>query len=129
METAELCFQTRAITFPFVEGDIPLLMDDLIYIETYRHKNMFYTKNGTFSIYRKMDEIEEELKDMGFIRIHQSFLVNMQYIGKISSYVMTLTTGKELSVPKARYPEVKKRYQQFRDGSLSNSLHLAAKVM
>lgn len=32
----------------------------------------------------------------------------MRYIEKISSYVMVLTTGKEISVPKARYPEVKR---------------------
>lgn len=114
-DTAEGRLQKRVVLFPFVEGDIPLALDDLIYIETYRHKNLFYTKNGVFSIYRKLNEIETELNGMGFLRIHQSFLVNMQYIGKISSYLMTLTTGKELSVPKARYPNVKKQYQQFQD--------------
>ncbi len=115
-DTAEgLRLPKRAVLFPFVEGDIPLAMDDLIYIETYRHKNVFYTKNGVYSIYRKMDEIERELKGMGFVRIHQSFLVNMRYISKISSYILTLTTGKELSVPKARYPGVKRQYQQFLD--------------
>ena len=104
-DTAEGRLQKRVVLFPFVEGDIPLALDDLIYIETCRHKNLFYTKNGVFSIYRKL----------GFLRIHQSFLVNMQYIRKISSYLMTLTTGKELSVPKTRYPNVKKQYQQFQD--------------
>ena len=114
-DTAEGRLHKRVVLFPFVEGDIPLALDDLIYIETCRHKNLFYTKNGVFSIYRKLNEIEMELNGMGFLRIHQSFLVNMQYIRKISSYLMTLTTGKELSVPKTRYPNVKKQYQQFQD--------------
>ncbi len=35
------------------------------------------------------------MKDMGFVRAHLSFLVNMRYIVKISSYIMTLTTGKK----------------------------------
>ncbi|MEY8326845.1 LytTR family transcriptional regulator DNA-binding domain-containing protein [Lachnospiraceae bacterium 54-11] len=48
------------------------------------------------------------------MRIHQSFLINMRYIGKLSSYVMVLTTGKEISVPKSRYPEVKRQYTLFK---------------
>ncbi len=51
---------------------------------------------------------------MGFVRIHLSFLVNMRYIAKISSYVLTLTTGKEISVPKSRYAQVKRQYMLFK---------------
>ena len=58
---------------------------------------MFYTAGEVYSIYKKMDE----LAGMGFVRIHQSFLINMRYIGKLSSYVMVLITGKEISVPKS----------------------------
>lgn len=102
------------ISFSFVEGNVSLRMDEIIYIETNRHKNLFYTKKQTYSIYKKLDDIEMELKGQGFVRIHQSFLVNMRYIQKISSYVMKLTTGKEISVPKSRYPEVKRQYTLFK---------------
>ena len=105
---------TQVMDFSFVEGNIRLKISDILYIETARHKNIFYTKNGNFQIYRKLDEIEEELRGYGFVRIHISFLVNMRYIRKISSYVMTLTTGKEISVPKTRYAEVKRQYTLFK---------------
>lgn len=52
---------------------------------------------------------------MGFVRTHRSFLVNMRYINRISSYIVTLTGGKELSVPKARYPDVKRQYALFQE--------------
>lgn len=110
----EIQQEERVVEFNFVEGNVPIRIDDIIYIETSRHKNIFYTKNQTFSIYRKMDELERDLKGMGFVRIHQSFLINMKYIGKISSYVMTLTTGKQISVPKSRYPDVKRQYTLFK---------------
>ena len=106
--------ESRIIEFPFVEGKIRLKVNDIIYIETDRHKNVFYTKEGRYNIYKKLDVIEEELRDFGFVRIHLSFLVNMRYIRKISSYVLTLTTGKEISVPKTRYAEVKKQYILFK---------------
>ena len=106
--------ETQIMEFTFVEGNIRLKAGDIIYIETDKHKNVFYTQENSYSIYKKMDELEDELRGFGFVRIHQSFLINMHYIKKISSYVMTLTTGKEISVPKARYAEVKKQYTLFK---------------
>lgn len=104
----------KILEFHFVEGTIKLHIDDIIYIETERHKNVFYTEKGIFQIYKKLDELENELKDMGFVRAHLSFLVNMKYITKISSYIMTLTTGKNISVPKARYAQVKREYMLYK---------------
>lgn len=105
---------SRVLEFPFVEGRIKICADDIIYIETSRHKNVFYTEKGTYSIYKKLDELEAELTDMGFVRIHLSFLVNMRYIAKISNYVLTLSGGKEISVPKSRYQEVKRKYALYK---------------
>lgn len=106
-------------TFPFVEGKKTLNMKEVLYIETNRHKNIFHTMNESYSIYRKIGELQEELAGLGFMRTHQSFLVNMQYVQKISSYVLTLTTGEELSVPKARYQQVKREYAAFVEQGLS----------
>lgn len=107
--------ESPMLEFSFVEGKINLKSEDIIYIETSRHKNFFYTKTQVYSIYKKLSELEEELKDYGFVRIHLSFIVNMQYIDKISSYVLRLTNGKEISVPKSRYAEVKRRYATFKE--------------
>jgi|MGYP000141715377 two-component system, LytTR family, response regulator LytT len=38
----------------------------------------------------------------------------MRYITKISGYVMTLTTGKKIPVPKARYAQVKREYMLYK---------------
>ena len=103
------------LEFSFVEGKTTLRTGDIIYIETSKHKNFFYTKTHVYSIYRKLSELEEELNEYGFVRIHLSFIVNMQYIDKISSYVLRLTNGKEISVPKSRYAEVKRKYAAFKE--------------
>ena len=110
----EIKRKEQHIEFSFVEGQIKLNVDDIIYIETNRHRNVFYTKKQIYTIYKKMDEIEEELAEFGFVRVHQSFLVNMRYIEKISSYILRLITGKEISVPKSRYQEVKRRYALYK---------------
>ena len=102
------------VEFSFVEGQIRLQTDDIIYIETAKHKNVFYAKKQVYTIYKRMDEIEEELAGFGFVRVHQSFLVNMRYIEKISSYILRLITGKEISVPKSRYQEVKRAFALYK---------------
>lgn len=54
-----------------------------------------------------------QLEPYGFVRIHQSFLVNMKYIQKISSYRVYLTTHKDLPATKARYQEVKDQFFEY----------------
>ena len=110
----ELHRKNRYVEFSFVEGERRLPVDDILYIETAKHKNIFYTKKQTYTIYKKLDELERELEGAGFVRAHQSFLVNMRYIDKISSYVLRLITGKEISVPKARYQEVKRSFALYK---------------
>lgn len=107
----------NSITYPFVEGEHRILVKDLIYVENDKHKQIFYTDNDCYTIYRKLDDIEADLKSYGFLRIHQSFLVNMKYIHKISSYVLTLKDGLTFSVPKARYGTVKREYANYLNGS------------
>ena len=60
---AEINKNRRILEFRFVEGTIKLYADDIIYIETELHKNVFYTEKGTFQIYKKLDELENELKN------------------------------------------------------------------
>lgn len=111
----EIRLKEWQVQYSFVEGNVTLKVEDIIYVETSRHKNYFYTKDEVFSIYKKLDEIENELQGYGFVRTHQSYLVNMRYVEKISSYVMKLNTGEELSVPKSRYQEVKRQFTLFKD--------------
>ena len=103
--------QTRK--FPFVEGSAVVTAQSLIYVETDRHRNLFHMTDRIYSIYRKLDEIEGQLEGLDFVRVHRSFLVNMRYIRRISSYVCYLKTGEQISVPKPRYPQVKQQYEQF----------------
>jgi len=119
VEYEDISYETKQeiqmLEFAFVEGQVSLKPEDIIYIETSRHKNFFYTKTQVYSIYKKLSDLEQELEDYGFVRIHLSFLVNMRYIEKISSYILRLANGKEISVPKSRYAYVKEKYAAYKD--------------
>ena len=90
-----------------------LKASDIILIETSGHKNLIKLKNVTYQIYKKLDDLEEMLKGYGFLRAHNSFLVNMAHIRGINSYVLTLDDGRQLPVPKARYKQVRQEYTLF----------------
>lgn len=53
---------------------------EIIYIESINSKCILHTKNKEYVLYKQLDKIEQELKDCRFLRCHQSFLVNMDYI-------------------------------------------------
>lgn len=63
-----------------------------------------------YTTYGKLDTLEEELAENGFIRIHQSYLVNKKYIENVKRYKVVLTNGVELSIPKVRYTYVKEQF-------------------
>ena len=49
-----------------------------------------------------------------FIRIHQSYLVNMKHIEKVSRYEALLNNGIKLEIPKARYKFVEETFVSYR---------------
>lgn len=109
----ELLRKSKDIMLSCVEGEIRLKASDIILIETSGHKSIIRLSDQTYQIYEKLETLEEKLKGFGFLRAHKSFIVNMEHIRSISSYVLTLDDGRQISVPKARYKQVRQEYALF----------------
>lgn len=109
--------QLRQINFAFLEGEKRLYTDNLLYVESKKHKSIFFYQEErlkTYQLYEKLDNIEKLLKDFGFLRIHKSYLVNVRHIRKINNYIATLSTGEELPVPRIRYQTVKREFVEYK---------------
>ncbi len=103
--------------FKFIEAKKHVLLDKIIYIESQKHKLIFHILEAglkEYSVYNKLDNIELQLKEYRFFRIHKSYLVNMKYIEKVGSYKVTLTYGQELSIPRLRYQAVKEAFVLYK---------------
>lgn len=95
--------------YHFNEGHKKVSLDHLLYIESELHKLKFYIQEEElteYTLYQTLDAIEEDLAGNGFVRIHQSFLVNMKCIRNVKRYIATLNNGIQLNIPKARYKYV-----------------------
>lgn len=109
--------QLRQISFSFIEGEKKLYTDNLLYVESKKHKSVFYYQEEQltkYQIYEKLDDIEKVLNGAGFLRIHKSYLVNMRHIRKISNYIAELSTGEELPIPRIRYQAVKQKFVEYK---------------
>lgn len=109
--------QLRQISFCFIEGEKKLYTDNLLYVESKKHKSVFCYQEEQltkYQIYEKLDDIEKILDGVGFLRIHKSYLVNMRHIRKISNYIAELSTGEELPIPRIRYQAVKQKFVEYK---------------
>ncbi|WP_153722782.1 LytTR family DNA-binding domain-containing protein [Sporosarcina cascadiensis] len=68
----------------------PLVSDQLLYMESVNDTVFLYTDDDVFESGKKLYELEEQLKEMRFMRISKNFIVN---IAKIES-VKALLNGR-----------------------------------
>lgn len=102
--------------FQFNEGVKEISLEKILYIESRLHKLEFHIMESglkTYTIYGTLNQIQKELEGNGFVRIHQSYLVNLKYIRKIIRYKAILNNGVSLVIPKARYKDVKDTFIMY----------------
>ena len=107
----------KRITFDFNEGTRKISPDRLIYIESRLHRLEFHIvgdEPAGYTMYGTLDGMENELEGNDFVRIHQSFLVNLRHIVRVSRYETVLDDGTVLVIPKARYRHVEEAFVAFK---------------
>lgn len=121
MDTILQKMKITRMNFSFMEGEKALYADNLLYVESQRHKLIFYYMEEQthkdvirYHMYEKLDMIEQKLSGYGFLRIHKSYLVNMKHIRRISNYTAALDTGEELPVPRLRFQAVKEEFVAYK---------------
>lgn len=117
MDTVLKRLNMRSIIFTFIEGRRKLYTDNILYVESSRHKSIFtYLAEETvqYQMYEKLDVIERRLEGYGFLRIHKSYLMNMKHIRKISNYAVVLDSGEEFPVPRLKFRAVKEAFTAYK---------------
>lgn len=102
--------------FDFKEGTKEVSLERLLYIESNLHKLEFHIMEDDmkiYTMYETLNALEDRLAANDFVRIHQSYLVNIKYIKNVVRYKVVLTNGVELVIPKARYTYVKEQFISY----------------
>lgn len=103
----------QSIIFSTENGKKAITISDIEYIEVRSHKLTVHTKSGILEANGNLKDIELSVAQYGFIRIHQSYLVNFRFIDVIKQNCVVLDSGHQLSLSSRRYNEVKKALMRF----------------
>ena len=88
-------------------------IDDIYYIEAELNKIHVVTRAADILLPVGITEVESLLTNEPFIKVHRSYLVNMQHIDRISNRVVYMEKGKEIAISKYRLREVKKKLLEY----------------
>lgn len=113
----KMLVREEGMTFLFREGEMRLTPSQVVYVESKLHRLYFHLQDEeVYTMYDVLNEWEAKLQDFGFLRIHQSYLVNMRYIREISSYAVYLEMDVKLTIPRARYRQVREKFVIYQKG-------------
>lgn len=88
------------------KGCLRFPLQDIRYIDVYRHEIYVHTRTKKILIRSTMDILTELLKEKGFIRIHRSYLANRQYIEYIKGNDIVMDNGEYLPLSRHKRQRV-----------------------
>ena len=86
-----ICFENRQ------EKKI-IKLHEITHFEICGRKITVYNNNESFEFYETMDGLLNKLPSEIFVRCHRSFIVNIKYIGILTSKMLSLETGEEIPI-------------------------------
>lgn len=93
-----------------------MLINDILFLESKRWMIILHTVNGERYEFRgKLSDEESLLSAYGFVRVHQSFLVNMDYITKVCNDGLWLKDSETMIPISRKYkPNFVEKFAEFR---------------
>ena len=106
--------QLHKIILPLLDGFDVVQVKDIIHCEANDNfTKVFFANGNTSMICRTLKHYEELLTDFGFLRIHRSHLINIDYVAKYNKgkggYV-TLSDGTNIDVSPSKKKEFLSRF-------------------
>lgn len=112
----ELTIRPQYFRYQYNKVVYRISLDEIIYFQSDRRGTYIITENGSKKCYGKLNDIECRLlqSNIVFFRIHQSFLVNPQYIIAYFYDSMELRDGTTLSISENRRKKVSELFCTFK---------------
>ena len=88
-------------------------LDDIYYFTSNGRKCTIINNRADCDFYAKLDDIESQLDENGFIRVHQSYIVNVRYIKGMTKDGITMNNGLFVPISQRRYSEAKSKFMKY----------------
>ena len=87
--------------------------DDIVFFESNKRRVKIVTTRFSKYFYDKIDEIEKEINDPDFLRIHQSIYVNLNRVDNFDKTLLHMPNGIDLQVSRGRQKLVKQEIIKY----------------
>lgn len=87
-------------------------LDEIYYIESMDHNLIYHTSRGEFSERRPIREREEQLTGYDFVRVSNSYLVNLKHVSTMSSNIVVVH-GEQLPIGRTKRKEFVSRLMEY----------------
>lgn len=88
--------------------------NEIMYVESNNTKCVLHrTEEREYILYKKLGQIETELNDQRFLRCHQSYLVNMDYIREANNFFI-LKNGDEVLIRQKSKREIQQKFLEYK---------------
>lgn len=90
---------------------VSIKLHEILYCEVYGHKTYVHLISGEMKELRfSLQKLEDLLPASVFARSHQSYLVNMEHIDRITRYKLTLSNGQTIPISQAKYLNLQNKF-------------------
>ncbi len=108
------------LEFTDYNGVVYFRKSDIVLLKSDSNYTTIITENGEKIVTCTLKESEKKLNGLPFLRIHRSYIVNLDYVKNMTSSVASLKNGEDLTIGRSYRNQVKKDYQDY----LRRELHL-----
>lgn len=105
--------QQKAILIKTEEGQVRVLTEDILYIESFGHDTNIHTKKYTYVSHVGITQYREQLVDSLFCMPHRSYIVNARGISKLGKKEITMEDGMVIPIARGKQNEVNFCYMQL----------------
>ena len=92
---------------------------NILYLESYLKHTVFHMKDGSkaeFSV--QMGEVEKQLPNMMFVRVHKSYIINVRYIVKYNSRQVEMEGGESIPISRSYASSAREKLTRILAGEL-----------
>lgn len=115
----KLQIRENKIDFAVQGGVLTVSPSKIVYAESKAHRVVLYILENSgdikeYYMYDRLDNVQAKLADYNFMRIHQSYLLNKEYMKTVSRYKVDIIGDIRLAVSKKYYKELEDYYIRMR---------------
>lgn len=103
---------TNLTTIKIGHNNYTINFQDVLYIESLNNSLKLHLTKGEMIIYSTLKDFSKNLP-MNFLKVHKSYVVNMNHITGFKPHKFTVDNGDEIPIPTKKYSNVTEQYESY----------------